>query len=166
MSFFGLRLDLELQLLLLFGEYALLPGPPRFHVALNFLFVLSHIVLSSHGLGAREGCSFAQDGLLESSGFRGEILQGDDLSFEALPPLPRPVANLSGAVLEDTIYLLGGQEAPDSTEALRTFWALDLGSEEPAWRELEPWPGPARILAAAASGQSIRPSASCRFRRS
>jgi N-acetylneuraminic acid mutarotase len=50
----------------------------------------------------------------------------------------------------NTLYVAGGLEGPNSTSALRTFWALDLSAATPAWRELEPWPGPARMLSVAA----------------
>ena len=69
---------------------------------------------------------------------------------KSLPPLPRPMANGSGAMLGNTAYVAGGIETPNSTSALRTFWALDLAAPLLAWRELEPWPGPARMLAVAA----------------
>ena len=72
------------------------------------------------------------------------------LETKALPPLPRPMANGCGAMAGNTLYIAGGIEAPNSTNALRTFWALDLAAAAPAWRELEPWPGPARMLAVAA----------------
>ncbi len=71
---------------------------------------------------------------------------GSSLETEPLPPLPRPCANTSAAMLDNTIYIAGGQEAPGSTAALRAFWSLDLSAAEPEWRELEPWPGPARIF--------------------
>jgi N-acetylneuraminate epimerase len=72
------------------------------------------------------------------------------LRVEPLPPLPRPMANGCGAVLDNTVYMAGGIESPEATRALHTFWALDLSAAQPAWRELEPWPGPARMLAVAA----------------
>lgn len=68
------------------------------------------------------------------------------VGFENMPPLPRPVAYLEGAWLGDTIYVAGGRSAPDSPEALRIFLALDLDRPGEGWRELEPWPGPARIF--------------------
>lgn len=71
------------------------------------------------------------------------------LQIEPMRPLPRPCANLCGAVLADTLYVAGGIGSPDATSALRTFWALDLSDSGAAWRELEPWPGPARMLAVA-----------------
>ena len=72
------------------------------------------------------------------------------LETKALPPLPRSMANGCGAMSGTTFYVAGGIEAPNSTTALRTFWGLDLAAARPAWRELEPWPGPARMLAVAA----------------
>jgi N-acetylneuraminic acid mutarotase len=68
-----------------------------------------------------------------------------------LPPLPKPCANFCGALLGNTIYVAGGIETPTATNALGSFWSLDLGLSKPQWRELEPWPGPARMLAVAAA---------------
>jgi N-acetylneuraminate epimerase len=75
---------------------------------------------------------------------------GGKLETKPLPPLPYPIANMCGALLGDTLYVAGGIEKPDSTSALTTFYALDLTAKAPAWRELESWPGPARMLAIAA----------------
>ncbi len=75
---------------------------------------------------------------------------GGKIQVKLLPPLPQPMANGSGAMLGTTVYVAGGIESPDSTRVLRTFWTLDLAARQPAWRELEPWPGPARMLAVAA----------------
>lgn len=66
-----------------------------------------------------------------------------------LPPLPRPCANACGALIGSTVYIAGGIEAPTSTTALHSFWSLDLSAPEPIWQELEPWPGPERMLAVA-----------------
>ncbi|HAK56756.1 MAG: sodium/solute symporter [Vicinamibacterales bacterium] len=74
---------------------------------------------------------------------------GSAIELDSLPPLPRASAYLAAAVLEDTVYVAGGLERPEATEALRTFWALDLArpGESQAWEELEPWPGSERHLA-------------------
>jgi N-acetylneuraminate epimerase len=77
--------------------------------------------------------------------------RGGRLMTTPMPPLPRPVANASGALLGNTLYIAGGIETPDATAALKTFYALDLAAEPPVWRALEPWPGPARMLAVAAA---------------
>lgn len=63
-----------------------------------------------------------------------------------LPPLPAPNANMGGAILNGVVYIAGGQAAPDATAAYARFWSLDLNSDNPVWNELEPWPGPGRIL--------------------
>ncbi|HUT35952.1 MAG TPA: sodium/solute symporter [Planctomycetota bacterium] len=65
-----------------------------------------------------------------------------------LPSLPKPCAMMSAALIGDTIYVAGGQDSPTATEALKNLWALDLSKPEKEWKwqELEPWPGPGRIL--------------------
>jgi MFS family permease/N-acetylneuraminic acid mutarotase len=65
----------------------------------------------------------------------------------SLPDLPRPCAFLGGALLGETVYVAGGLEAPAARVALRTFWALDLSALPLRWQELEPWPGPERLMA-------------------
>ncbi len=72
------------------------------------------------------------------------------LETKPLPPLPRPMANGCGAISGNVVYVAGGIEEPNSTNTLRTFWSLDLAAAAPAWRELEPWPGPGRMLSVAA----------------
>jgi len=66
----------------------------------------------------------------------------------SLPPLPRPCAMMGAALIGDTVYVAGGQETATATAALKNLWALDLskGGKGRAWQELEPWPGPGRIL--------------------
>ena len=71
--------------------------------------------------------------------------------FNPLPSLPRPVANACGAIVGSTLFVAGGTEKPDSTSALGTFYGLDLHESPRKWRELTPWPGPARMLAVAAA---------------
>ena len=73
------------------------------------------------------------------------------VAIDALPSLPRPCANACGAAVGHTVYVAGGIEMPTATSAMKTFWALDLAEAEPRWRELEPCPGPARLLAVAGS---------------
>lgn len=91
----------------------------------------------------------------DESGHRAECFRmawGDGkLTIASIPALPQPIANLSGAVLGDTLYVAGGTEKPDSTSALKKFYALDFAAKNATWRELEPWPGPARMLAVAAA---------------
>lgn len=84
-----------------------------------------------------------------SEHFRETILlrwRNGQLERSSLPPLPVSIANAGAAVLGSTLYLAGGQQSPSASAALRQFWALDLGGKAAEWRELEPLPGPARIL--------------------
>lgn len=68
------------------------------------------------------------------------------------PSLPRPCAQMCGAVIGDVVYIAGGLETPDAVEALHTFWALDLSlpQRDRHWKPLPPWPGPERMQAVAA----------------
>lgn len=74
--------------------------------------------------------------------------QGHQLQSRNLPRLPQPCANACGALVERTIYVAGGLETPTSLSSMKTFWALDLDAPS-AWRELDPWPGPDRMLSVA-----------------
>ena len=76
-------------------------------------------------------------------------LQGESIVMDALPALPKPCANACGAAIGSTVFIAGGIETSTSTTALPTFWSLDLAASEPRWRELEPCPGSARMLAVA-----------------
>lgn len=76
---------------------------------------------------------------------------GQSMTATSLPPLPRPCAFMCGAMLGDIIYIAGGIERPNDTAAMKTFWTLNLAHPQGGWAEMEPWPGPGRILAAAGS---------------
>lgn len=67
------------------------------------------------------------------------------IDIETLPALPRTLAEMGGALIGETIYLVGGREtvAGPSTDS---FLALDLSVDSAAWRDLPAWPGPARAL--------------------
>ncbi|MHC4616195.1 MAG: sodium:solute symporter family protein [Planctomycetota bacterium] len=73
---------------------------------------------------------------------------GTKLETIPLPSMPSPCAFSAGVLLNNIVYIAGGQETPSSAEALRNFWALDLSQpkENMKWERLEPWPGKARIL--------------------
>ena len=65
---------------------------------------------------------------------------------DALPLLPKPVANAAGVLVGSRLFIAGGQETPDATTALATLWSIDLANAAAGWREHTPWPGPPRIL--------------------
>ena len=70
----------------------------------------------------------------------------------SLPSLPKPCAFSAAARLGDTIYVAGGQMSALATTAMKNFWSLDLADPNTKWQEIDPWPGPARILPVAAAG--------------
>ena len=89
---------------------------------------------------------------------------GSAIETESLPPLPTPLANMAGAMVGNTIHLVGGSVAPDSTTASTLHYAFD-GQR---WQELAPLPAAGRILPVAGardgnffvfSGASLAPDA-------
>ncbi|AQQ70490.1 Na(+)/glucose symporter [Limihaloglobus sulfuriphilus] len=68
---------------------------------------------------------------------------------ETLPSLPEPCAYGSAAVIDDIIYVAGGQSSLNLESAMNNFWSLDLSqkdSEDFTWQELSSWPGPSRAF--------------------
>ncbi|MEQ1829708.1 MAG: hypothetical protein ABL921_27345 [Pirellula sp.] len=78
------------------------------------------------------------------------LWENQRLTLTELPSLPKPVANMCGAALGNTLYIAGGIETPTSTLAMHSFYCIDLSAPQSQWRELETWPGPERMLAVAA----------------
>lgn len=74
-----------------------------------------------------------------------------ELKHKEFAPLPEPLANSCGAVVGHTVYVAGGTTAPDATNAMKNFWSLDLKKRGAKWKQLDPWPGPARMLSVAAA---------------
>lgn len=78
---------------------------------------------------------------------------GQSVTFNKLPDLPKPIANATGVVLGGKLYILGGTLDHSSQETESNFWALDLERPESGWEVLEPWPGPSRMLAVAGTDE-------------
>lgn len=76
-----------------------------------------------------------------------------ELGTKLLQPLPIPIANGAGALVESTVFVFGGSDAPGERSAVNRLFALDLLPADSPWKELAPCPGPARILSVAASVQ-------------
>lgn len=73
------------------------------------------------------------------------------IHIDSLPPLPAPLANTCGTLVDDRIYVAGGLRAPDSKESTNDFYMLDLPTMQ--WSTLPAWPGPSRMLSIAGSLQ-------------
>ena len=74
-----------------------------------------------------------------------------EMRIAQAPSLPVPSANHAAALVDGTVYVVGGQAAPDSTEAYDTVWAAKLEDllnpvSLPVWLPVESYPGPGRIL--------------------
>ncbi len=81
-----------------------------------------------------------------------EYLDGEVTFDFSFPPLPKPLANMCGAIVDGVIHIAGGSESPKGL-ALKDFYLLDLKVKKSArqWRRGPSWPGPARIQAVSAS---------------
>lgn len=66
------------------------------------------------------------------------------------PSLPYPLANATGAMWNNKIYLAGGQKELTNGESTSTFLVLDLNKARPEWKELQSWPGDSRGYAVSA----------------
>ncbi|MBC8039511.1 MAG: sodium/solute symporter [Opitutaceae bacterium] len=72
---------------------------------------------------------------------------GGKLVHTPLPALPVPLAGAGAALIKQKLYVTGGLRALDADRAENALYVLDLAATTPAWRELEPLPGPGRFLA-------------------
>ncbi len=78
--------------------------------------------------------------------------QKGKIGIKTLAPLPFPLANMTGALVGDVLFIAGGNRQPDDTPG-KYFLALNL-AEEPSdqhWVLLDAWPGPGRMQAVSAS---------------
>jgi N-acetylneuraminic acid mutarotase len=75
------------------------------------------------------------------------------LAVGRLPALPHALSASCGAVIADTLYVVGGARAPGEISAENKAYALDLAASAPSWRELPPLPGRGRMLSVAAAWQ-------------
>lgn len=60
------------------------------------------------------------------------------------PSLPVPLANATGALLNNKIYIAGGQEKMIEENATNHFFVLDLDHKDKGWVALPSWDGSAR----------------------
>ncbi len=71
-------------------------------------------------------------------------------SLTPLPDLPKPVGGASAAVINDTLYVLGGSMAAGGgSDASSGFWILDLKNPGASWADGAAFPGSPRSFAAA-----------------
>ena len=75
------------------------------------------------------------------------------LRSDTLPPLPLPLANSTGAIVDNILYVVGGISQPDANIAQQHFLSLNLAmpKDKMAWQIRPTFPGPPRMLAVAGS---------------
>jgi N-acetylneuraminate epimerase len=73
------------------------------------------------------------------------------IKINKLADMPATLANSSGAIAGNKVYIAGGLDKPDDKNVGNNFWMLDLS--QPAikqkWKELITWPGASRMLSVA-----------------
>ena len=126
------------------NAYVLEPGADEWRKVAAF----DHAAAYGVAVSTTDGiiCAGGSDGVTHSRTVLRVAWDGNASVRERLPELPTPCAYMGGSVLGDILYLAGGQATPESTEAMHTFWALDLADDSANWQALEPWPGSGRIL--------------------
>lgn len=80
--------------------------------------------------------------------------EAQEINITDYPPLPLPLAHMTGCKVDDAIYIAGGQENMSSPTATKHFFRLDLknkNSDSFDWEILPSWPGEARSFAVSAS---------------
>lgn len=86
-----------------------------------------------------------------SGGRSGKGGSDGALAFTDLPPMPRPLASMAGAMHKGIVHVAGGLAVPEAVaeEAENVFYRLDLNNPGAGWRELPPCPGGGRFQATA-----------------
>lgn len=65
-------------------------------------------------------------------------------SVHKYPSLPVPLANMAGAMVDNKIYIAGGQESMIQEKSTNHFFVLDTDNPDTGWSELPSWPGASR----------------------
>lgn len=77
-----------------------------------------------------------------------QLIKQDDHSFAidslSYPSLPVPLANACGAMIDDKIYIAGGQESMIDEKSTNHFFMLDLKDKKSGWQVLPHWAGASR----------------------
>lgn len=71
---------------------------------------------------------------------------GKSIRIEKLPDLPKPLANATGAISGQIIYVAGGLLTPNAEQTANVFWSFDLSEKDGKWKTLQTWPGASRML--------------------
>lgn len=92
---------------------------------------------------------FAQCFELVLAGPADSLNTTTEASFEALPPLPEARAFACGARIGSRCCVFGGIAKPESTQASKALFSIDLEAPQPSWTREAELPADGRILASA-----------------
>lgn len=127
----------------------LTPNSERWQTGYRFPRTAAYGVSASHN--GRLICAGGGNGDSHSRDVTAITVTKTGVQLEDLPKLPQPCSFTSGTIVADRLFVVGGQIAPDSQTALKTFWRLDLSAKNGEWESIAPWPGPGRILSVVTS---------------
>lgn len=84
-------------------------------------------------------------------------LSEDEPRWSPLPRLPEPRSSFGSALLDDTLYVIGGWSMGEAGERTwhETAWSLDLRDEDAEWRAIAAPPFRRRALAVAAHDRRV-----------
>lgn len=81
-------------------------------------------------------------------------VQGDSIRIDSnYPSLPVSLANMTASLIDNKVFVAGGQESMHVQSASSNFFMLDLADIKAGWKALPSWPGAPRGYAVSA-GQS------------
>jgi N-acetylneuraminic acid mutarotase len=129
--------------------FILEPGTTRWRAGFKLLRPLAYgaTVTTSEGIicigGSDAEATYAN--VFRITWIEGKIVQAP------LPDLPHLCSMATSALLNNIVYVAGGQDSLKPSFGMNTFWALDLSKRPLKWQALKPWPGPGRIEAVAAT---------------
>lgn len=86
------------------------------------------------------------DGLVQVGGMADGAVSDRVLLGDAeLPRFPHPIAGAAAAVLEGQLFVVGGFQALETSEASREIWSFDLANFSKGWKKREDCPGTGRL---------------------
>jgi sialidase-1 len=124
--------------------YLLAPGASAWRAAGRLAQPLAYAAAAS--VGDRLVLAGGSDGVRHFGTVVSLEAAGESVVSRPLASLPAPLAMAGAAILGQTLYVVGGQAAPDADTASADVRALDLSQPAGTWQTVAPLPGPGRIL--------------------
>lgn len=104
----------------------------------------------AHGASVSDGKNLILIGGNNADGNKNTVikltwdLKSQAIFKKALPSLPEPLSQTDASIIENILYVAGGQTSNNATILKKVFLSLNLDNPERGWTNLNPWEGPAR----------------------